>query len=324
MKSTPCEILRTVPTSMRQIALLTLLLAANATQGNNLDDVITHGFADNNGVKIHYVSAGRGPLVVMIHGFPDFWYTWRKQMAVLRSEYQVVALDQRGYNLSDKPQGVAAYASHQLVADVAAAVKANGHNKATIVGHDWGGWVAWDFASTHPEMTEHLVVLNVPHRNGFLRELSNNPKQRANSAYAQRFKEGRAHDQDILFGKPMTVETLAAWVSEPQARQRYETAFRRSDFTAMLNFYKANYPDLPEAGAPVTSTFPTLNMPVLIFHGLKDYALLADGLNHTWDWIGADLTLVTTPNAAHFVHHDASALVTTTLQWWLRARTQDR
>ena len=125
---------------------------------------MTHGYAvSEGGVKIHYASLGNGPLVVMIHGFPDFWYSWRHQMAALSDTFQVVAIDQRGYNLSDKPKGVESYDMRLLVGDVAAVIRHLGRDKATIVGHDWGGVVAWQFAMNLPQMTENLVILNLPH-----------------------------------------------------------------------------------------------------------------------------------------------------------------
>src|SRR5437667_11557038 len=115
----------------------------------DLDKRVEHGYVDSSGVKIHYASLGpkagaknKAPLIVMIHGFPDFWYTWRDQMEALSDNYQVVAIDQRGYNLSDKPKGVENYDVKLLVSDVAAVIKHLGRDKAIIVGHDWGGIVA--------------------------------------------------------------------------------------------------------------------------------------------------------------------------------------
>lgn len=101
------------------------------------------GFADSDGVKIHYVTMGKGPLVVLIHGFPDYWYTWRKQMPALAEHFTVVAIDQRGYNKSDQPEGVENYTMDKLVGDVVAVVDHFKQEKAVIVGHDWGGMVAW-------------------------------------------------------------------------------------------------------------------------------------------------------------------------------------
>jgi epoxide hydrolase 4 len=300
------------------------MAAAAARPAHGQTDIfgeVEHHYVDNGGVRIHYVSAGQGPLVVFIHGFPDFWYSWRHQMEGLRDSFRVVAIDQRGYNLSDKPAGVSSYAMPLLVSDVVAVIRDAGEERATIVGHDWGGAVAWQFAFALPQMTERLVVLNLPHPNGMTRELARNPEQRENSGYARRFQEGSPTDPDIFFGLPMTPETLAGWVQDEGNRARYVEAFRRSDFTAMLNYYKVNYPALPpEGAAPEPLETPRLGMPVLVFHGLQDTALHSDGLNNTWDWIDADLTIVTAPEAGHFVQQDAAELVTTTLRWWLLAR----
>jgi pimeloyl-ACP methyl ester carboxylesterase len=302
------------------VALAAGVLHAATARAGDLGEV-SHHYADSNGVKIHYASAGKGPLVVFIHGFPDFWYSWRHQMAGLEDQFHVVALDQRGYNRSGQPEGVENYDMALLVADVAAVIRDTGETSATIVGHDWGGAVAWQVAFNLPQMTDRLVILNLPHPRGMARELAGNPEQRANSAYARKFQQGSPDDPDILFGGPMTAERLAGWVSDEAARPRYVEAFRRSDFAAMLNYYKRNYPQLPaEGAAPAPPETPRLTMPVLMFHGLADTALNSDALSLTWDWLDADLTLVTVPGAGHFVQQDAAELVTSTLRWWLLAR----
>ena len=142
------------------------------------DAKVTHHYADNDGVKIHYATAGdSGPLVVMIHGFPDYWYSWNEQIKALKSTHRVAAMDLRGYNRSDKPKGLENYAIPKLVSDVAAVIRDMGEQKAVIVGHDWGGMVAWQFAMAKPEMTDRLAVLNLPHPKGLNRELANNPDQ---------------------------------------------------------------------------------------------------------------------------------------------------
>ena len=299
---------------------LTLLASTTVQAQGDVFDRVTHGYAvSEGGVRIHYASLGRGPLVVMIHGFPDFWYTWRDQMAALASHYQVVAIDQRGYNLSDKPAGVEQYDMRLLVGDVAAVIRHVGRKRATIVGHDWGGMVAWQFAMNLPAMTEHLVVLNLPHPTGLLRELRTNPEQIANSAYARTFQQLPPSDPKVFFGLPMTAATLASWVKDPTARKRYVEAFGRSDFEAMLNYYKRNYPGAG-AVAPSPPTFPKVQVPVLLFHGLEDKALHADALAGTWNWVEKDLTIVTIPGASHFVQQDASELVSQTLRSWLAMR----
>ncbi len=311
----------------RRMGLAALLMsmfnfAAPSVARADIWDEVEHGFADSDGVKIHYASVGEGPLVIMIHGFPDFWYSWREQMTALKGDYKVVAIDQRGYNRSDKPEGEEQYAMPLLIADVAAVIRHFGQEKAIIVGHDWGGAVSWQFAFNYPQMVDKLVILNLPHPVGQLRELTINPVQRASTAYAQRFQAGSPSDPDIFFGMPMTPQTLSGWVSDLEARKRYIEAFELSDFDAMLAFYKQNYPTLREASTeiPAPPPVPHLKMPVLIFHGLADTALHSDGLNNTWDWIDADTTIVTVPKAGHFVQQDAAQLVSSTLYWWLQAR----
>ena len=291
------------------VLALALLLAVGSPAGaaDDLFRRVRDHYADSGGVRIHYVTLGRGPLVVMVHGFPDFWYGWRDQMAALARHYQVAALDLRGYNLSDQPKGVEQYDILLLANDVAAVIRAAGHERATVVGHDWGGAVAWVFAALHPEMTERLVVLQTPHPRGLLRELRTNPQQQANSAYARAFQAEGAYLN-------LTAPGLAAWVSDPTARERYVEAFGRSDFEAMLNYYQRNYPREPYADIPL----PNVRAPVLVIHGLADPFLLAAGHNGTWDWVEAPITLVTVPGVGHFIQQDASAVVTRTIKRWLQ------
>lgn len=287
--------------------LLSLLICV-AVLASDIESKVKHGYADSNGVKIHYASLGSGPLVVMVHGFPDFWYTWRDQMEALSDKFQCVAIDQRGYNLSDKPKGVENYDVRLLVGDVAAVIRSLGQEKAILVGHDWGGLVAWQVALNIPQMTDRLIILNLPHPRGLTRELAHNPEQQKNSQYARNFQQPDAASK-------LKPELLAAWVKDPSAREKYIEAFKRSDFEAMLNYYKRNYPREPytEDTTPVVKT----QMPVLMIHGLGDTALLSGALNNTWDWMGKDLTLVTIPGASHFVQQDASELVSRTMRAWL-------
>ena len=291
----------------RVAAFAALSFAALAAQAGDAE--VTHHYADNDGVKIHYVMAGdSGPLVVMIHGFPDFWYSWNEQIKALQSTHRVAAIDQRGYNRSDKPMGLDNYAISKLVSDVAAVIRDMGEKKAVIVGHDWGGMVAWSFAMSKPEMTDRLAVLNLPHPKGLNRELANNPDQQRNSQYARAFQLPGAH-------KLLTAERLAGWVKGEAKRAKYIEAMKRSDFEAMLNYYKRNYPRPPYEED--TSDPVRLKMPVLLIHGLDDKALLHGALNRTWEWLDGDLTLVTIPGAGHFVHHDKPSLVSRTLKMWL-------
>ncbi len=288
--------------------LLLAAVAASAQTATGLEARVANGFADSNGVKIHYASLGSGPLVIMIHGFPDYWYTWRHQMEGLADRFQVVAIDQRGYNRSDKPAGVASYDMRLLVGDVIAVIKHFGKDNAIIVGHDWGGIVAWNMAMNAPQFVNKLVILNLPHPRGLSRELANNPEQQKNSAYARRFQAEGAE-------KALTAEGLAAWVTDASAKPKYVEAFQRSDFAAMLSYYKQNYPREPYVQD--VSPLKKVQSPVLAIHGLKDTALLAPALNNNWEYVEQDYTLVTVPSAGHFVQADAPDLVTRTIRHWL-------
>ncbi|MDW3652425.1 MAG: alpha/beta hydrolase [Bacteroidia bacterium] len=288
-------------------SLLVLGLNLRAQEGGVMEKV-SHHYADNDGVKIHYVSMGEGPLAVMIHGFPDFWYSWRNQMEALSKTHKVVAVDLRGYNKSDKPEGVEAYKMVNLMKDIEAVIKAEGKKKAIIIGHDWGGAISWSLAIYRPDLVEKLIICNLPHPKGMANELANNPEQQKNSEYARKFQEADAH-------KKLTAEGLAAWLNDEEAKKYYIEAFKRSSFEGMLNFYKANYPKEPyqSNNAPI----PKVKCSVLMIHGLDDWALLPGGLNNTWKWLEKDLTLVTVPGAGHFVQHDAPEMVSRTMLMWL-------
>lgn len=264
-------------------------------------------FVDSAGVRLHCVSAGAGPLVILLHGFPDFWRTWRFQLPALAEHFQAVAIDLRGYNRSDQPAGVENYTLDKLIGDVEAVRSHFGAEKAIVAGHDWGGAIAWGYAMALPERTERLIVCNLPHIACINRELAANPKQQAASAYARAFQEPDA-------ARSLTPELLAQWVADPEARAEHIEAMRRSSIEGMLNYYRANYPRPPYQ----ERAYPPVRCPVLMLHGLDDPYLLPGALNDTWQWIESDFTLVTIRGAGHWVHHDAADLVTKRMLQWLR------
>jgi pimeloyl-ACP methyl ester carboxylesterase len=271
-------------------------------------------YALNGPVKIHYVVQGKGPLVVMIHGFPDYWATWKPLMAELSAAgYRTAALDTRGYNLSDKPEGEAAYAMPNLIGDVAAVIKAEGAKSAIVIGHDWGAAIAWQVALNRPDLVNRLVIMAVPHPAGMARELASNKDQQANSQYARNFQKAGSE-------KALSAEGLAGWVKNPREKAGYVEAFKRSDFGAMMNYYRANYPRGTGAEVAPAANFPPVKAPVLIIHGMQDRALNAAGHSGTWNNVAADTTILMIPNAGHFVQHDAEKLVDRTVRDWLNAR----
>ncbi len=285
---------------------------ASASELASLD---ADGFADSAGVRIHYVSQGAGPLLIFIHGIPGFWYDWRRQMPALAQDFQVVAIDQRGFNRSDQPEGVENYAIEKLVGDVDAVVEHFGRAKVTLVGHDSGGWVGWHYAMAHPDKTERLVILNLPHPRCIERELANNPKQYEASDYARQFQQSPPGNRKFLAPDGSTVElTPELYASAFKEEQsNYLEALRRTSIEGMINFYKANYPRPPYK----EQTYRPVKCPVLMIHGLDDPWLMPEALNDTWRYVENDLTLVTVPNAGHWVHHDAADFVTKRIVGWL-------
>jgi epoxide hydrolase 4 len=301
--------------SMKLIRLvLLLLLLPFAARAQEIASRVTPGDADSGGVRIHYVTLGdpRDPPVLMIHGFPDYWYSWRALLADLSRDHFTIAIDQRGYDLSDKPQDEQNYQLKYLVGDVAAVLHRLGLAKATIVGHDWGGVVAWQVAIDRPDLVDRLVILNLPHLRGLRRELATNPQQRRNSAYARRFQQDGAW-------KTLSVEALVDIAvpdkSDVDTREKYAQAMRRSSIEAMLDYYRQDYPREPYEpdGSPVVK----VRAPVLMIHGLDDPFLLPGALDGTWQWVDGALTVVTLPHVGHFVLRDAPEQVVPIVRRWL-------
>ena len=291
-----------------------MLLGCVPVWGQEWIDGLEHKYVDNQGVKIHYVKAGKGPLVVFVHGFPDYWYSWRHQIQGLQDESTVVALDTRGYNLSDKPQAEEQYDMALLVSDVLAVIKSEGASKATLVGHDWGGAICWSTAMAHPQIVEQLVIVNLPHMSCLVRELmAEDSKQHKASQYARTFQEKESHK----FLNATILSSIVPTQTE-QDRTLYKEAFEKSSINGLMNYYRRNYPREPYQIPQV----PKIQMPVLQFHGLADKALLAPALNGTWEHLAKDWTLVTLPGVDHWAHVQQAEKVTQTMRWWLRMQRQ--
>jgi len=285
--------------------LVTAAVAAPAFKDN---------YAQNGPVKIHYVSAGPAskPLVVMVHGYPDHWYTWRHLMDELDGDYRVVAMDTRGYNLSDKPQGVENYKHAVLETDIEAVIRAEGRKSAILIGHDFGASTSWRTAMDKPYLVDRLVIMSVPHPTNMAYQLKTDPVQQKNSQYARNNQQPGSEDK-------LTAEGLARWVRDPAAQKVYVEAFKRSNFTSMMNYYRANYPTV-FGDAVVIPENPPIKAPLLVLHGMKDTALGSAGHNNTWLRAEKDTTIVMLPQAGHFLQHDATAEVNRTIHDWLNAR----
>ena len=294
--------------------LLSCLLLPFAAHAQGTASGFVDGYADSGGVRIHYVTSGdpKDPPVLMIHGFPDYWYSWRRLMADLRPDHYVIAIDQRGYNLSDKPGDEQDYQLKYMVGDVAAVLHHLGLAKATVVGHDWGGVVAWQVAIDRPELVDRLVILNLPHLRGLRRELATNPEQQKHSAYARFFQSDGAWKK---LSVAQLVDIAVPDKSDVDTREKYTQAMQRSSIEAMVDYYRRNYPREPYA--PDASPLVKVQAPVLMIHGLDDPFLLPGALDGTWQWVDNTLTVVTLPHVGHFVLRDAPAQVIPLVRNWL-------
>ncbi len=297
------------------LVLAIACLAVGVASAEDVFDRVDHHFVDNNGVKIHYVTLGEGPPVLFVHGFPDFWYSWKDQIAGLSDGYKCIAMDTRAYNQSDKPEGVENYKIELLLSDVAAVIKDIGADNVTLVGHDWGGAISWQFAIQNPDLVNKLVICNLTHPKGYQTVRENaTPEQKKNTEYIKRFQDPEA----AKMFNPQMLANIAAGPEPAEVKAHFVKAFENSYVDGMLNYYRAIWPLLESGG--LAQEVPNLKMPVLQFHGLKDTAVDKDGLRDTWNWVDADYTLVTVPSSGHWVQREAADIVTSTMRAWLDAR----
>ena len=272
---------------------------------------IRHEWRDCGGVKLHCAVAGEAgnPLMLLLHGFPEFWGAWRKPMAHFAARgWLAVAPDLRGYNLSDKPEGVEAYKAKHLIGDVLALGSHYSRGKFVLVGHDWGGAVAWSVAIGHPERLERLVMINSPHPYLFWRELSGNPAQQKASEYMNLFRLSKA---ERVLSENGYARLLAAFGErEPTWRAELVEAWSQPGaLTGGLNYYRASPlhpPALGDPGAKKLQLDPQqfmVRVPTLVVWGERDTALLTGCLDGLEQCV-PDLKLVRIADATHWIVHE--------------------
>ena len=308
------------PRRSRNLFLLTMsmlfwALQVNQTfgQGSDIHNTVDHHYANNSGVKIHYVAKGEGPVVLFVHGFPDFWYSWRNQMEALSKDFRVAAIDLRGYNLSDAPQGVENYTYHKLISDLVSVIDDMGVSSVNLVAHDWGAGISWQMAARHPELIDKLTILSISHpKAGDKKPFV--PIEERQPSYADSFTSPEFYSQ-------LNENWFSGWVQGLENKNRYKEAFRNSSKEAMINYYRANFATLENLKKPgflnKNDSLPNIKMPVLIIHGKKDVYALAQAHNNTWDYIDNELSIEILPNAGHFIQQDEPEKVTRLIRQFL-------
>ena len=291
--------------------------------------MLTDNYANVNGVRLHYVATGTGPLILFLHGFPEFWYAWKNQLTDFASDHHAVALDMRGFNLSDKPSDVAQYRLSVLVEDIRAfADHLAPGKKFVLVGHDWGGFVAWAFASSHPDALEKLVIINAPHPAVFARLLTFDPAQQKASEYMDIFRSHQAeqilsaNNFDILANKVMVFGSQNGLL--PEDKPAYIKAWSQPGaLTGGLNYYRANrLSTSPLADAANASSF-VVSVPTLVIWGEKDPAMVTQNVDGLAEFV-PQLTIKRIPDASHWLVHKQSAEVTSYIREFLRTMQRDK
>ncbi|CAN5879600.1 alpha/beta hydrolase [soil metagenome] len=281
---------------------------------------IKFDYAQIGGVKLHYAHTGDGEkLVILLHGFPEFWYSWRHQLIALSDEYTVVAPDMRGYNLSDKPTNIADYQVYKLVDDVCGLIRHFGREQAAVVGHDWGASVAWAIAQKHPEYVWKLCALQVPpisiwQKNQtfkqflaswymFFFQIPRLPEwllSRNDFAILAEGLKNSTAEQDV-FSNENIAEYKKSW-SEPRA------------LTSALNYYRAN---ILKRLFSKQSTEEKIKVPTLFIYGEKDTAVLPESVQGIGEVIDAPYQEIRIPDAGHWVQQEAAEIVTDSLREFL-------
>jgi pimeloyl-ACP methyl ester carboxylesterase len=266
-------------------------------------------YIETNGIRLHVMQAGpnSGPPVILLHGFPEFWYGWRRQIpALVEAGFRVIVPDQRGYNLSDKPKGVKAYRVDELVKDVTGLIDALDYEKVNLVGHDWGAIVAWMMGIRKPKRLHRLSILNVPHPAVMFRFLRRDPEQFRRSWYAYFFQLPWLPETGLQLNNWRNAERLLRGSGKlhtftKQDISEYKKAWSNPGaMTSMINWYRAigRYRlSLPKE--------PRVRVPTLMLWGMKDAALTHRMARPSMDYCD-DGRLVFFPEATHWVQHDES------------------
>jgi len=270
-----------------------------------------HAYAHFNNIRMHYVTAGDGPLMVMLHGFPEFWYSWRHQIPVMAERYRVVAPDMRGYNQTEKPVGVGHYRLGALMEDIQGLIHHLGESSTVLVAHDWGGGVAWPFAAYYPHMVDRLIILNCPPPAVLMRHLMRNRAQLRRSYYMFLFQlpflpeaAMRAHNYELI------ERAFRGWAIDKSAfsdrdiAMFKEAAAKPGALTGGINYYRAAFRTFLRSPRLNEGTGAKVRCPTLVIWGEEDAALGKELTEDFHKEVDGPLEIRYIPNCSHWVQQE--------------------
>ena len=272
--------------------------------------LLKHGTLAVNGIRLHYAEQGSGAPILFLHGFPEYWGVWRPIMKELGGHFRSVAIDTRGINLSEGAESLGGYAMEELVEDVRQTIGALGYDKVTLVGHDWGGFIAWETAIRHPEVLSRLVIINTAHTGILDRELRTGGPQATASKYMLAFRSPRGEElvsrNDFAgFRREIIDPHVASEIMSREEAVDYLALWKRSEsLTAGLNYYRANKSGPPggddSEARDVADT--VVNVPTLVIWGDKDVYFTSDNVDLMREVV-PDLTVRRFPENDHWIVH---------------------
>lgn len=272
---------------------------------------IHHEFVKVNGIRMHYVTMGDGHLIVLLHGFPEFWYSWRHQIPTLSRQFKVVAPDLRGYGETEKPVKIDAYKIEKIVKDIVELVHGLGYEKATIAGHDWGGIISWSIAMMAPDVVEKLIVMNAPHPGVYSKHMTKNIKQMLRSWYVFFFLiKGLP---ELILGSnnykalksSLLMSSVRKEVFTDKDIETYVSSWKSGGVSGGINYYRANLGLRYWSNSKVVS-FPKIRAPVRQIWAEDDVFLGKELTKNTKEFIDAPYRLHLIPNCGHWLQQEAS------------------
>ena len=268
-------------------------------------------YIDTNGIKLHTIVIGSGEPLILLHGFPEFWYCWKSVIPGLKEKFKLIIPDMRGYNLSDKPNDVKKYKMEYLIGDIKGLIEELNLKRVYLAGHDWGGVVAWAFAEKYPELLKKLIILNAPHPKIFQKNLRTDKKQQEASSYIFEFlkpqAEKKLYEDDYRRLKKAVFEDMFSKTNFTEFdKEKYIEAWSQPGaILGGVNYYRANTSFDEWTGI--------IELPTLVLWGMKDVALLPPQLEGLSDYV-KNLKIVRSENSSHWITHDDPDLIISSIK----------